>query len=89
MGSVPNCQKEILTHYAIRWFKCKLKLPKKVMLPDWLNMTHALGPAYNEHFDAKKIARCKRVLVVTKLVVAGVLLVVHCSYQDAILSYGR
>ena len=42
MGSVPNCQKEILTHYAIRWFKCKLKLPKKVMLLDWLHMTHTL-----------------------------------------------
>ena len=28
MGSVPNCQKEIPTCYAIRWFKCKLKPPK-------------------------------------------------------------
>ena len=29
MGSVPNCQKEILNCHAIRWFKCKLKPPKK------------------------------------------------------------
>ena len=28
MGSVPNCQKEIPVRDAIRWFKCKLKLPK-------------------------------------------------------------
>ena len=28
MGSVPNCQKEIPTRHAIRWFKCKLKPPK-------------------------------------------------------------
>ena len=28
MGSVPNCQKEIPVHHAIRWFKCKLKPPK-------------------------------------------------------------
>ena len=29
MGSVPHCQKEIPNHHAIRWFKCKLKPPKK------------------------------------------------------------
>ena len=29
MGSVPNCQKEIPACHAIRWFKCKLKPPKK------------------------------------------------------------
>ena len=29
MRSVPNCQKEIANHDAIRWFKCKLKPPKK------------------------------------------------------------
>ena len=29
MGSVPNCQKEIADRYPIRWFKCKLKPPKK------------------------------------------------------------
>ena len=29
MGSVPNCRKEIPNCHAIRWFKCKLKLPKK------------------------------------------------------------
>ena len=29
MGSVPNCQKEIPMRHAIRWFKCKLKTPKK------------------------------------------------------------
>ena len=28
MGSVPNCQKETLTHNSITWVKCKLKLPK-------------------------------------------------------------
>ena len=27
--SVPNSHFEILTQYTIRWFKCKLKLPKK------------------------------------------------------------
>ena len=31
MGSVPNCRKEIPVHDAIRWFKCKLKPPKKQM----------------------------------------------------------
>ena len=29
MGSVPNEQKEILMRDPIRWFKCKLKPPKK------------------------------------------------------------
>ena len=29
MGSVPNCPKEIANRYGIRWFKCKLKPPKK------------------------------------------------------------
>ena len=29
MGSVPNCRKEIPTRHAIRWFRCKLKPPKK------------------------------------------------------------
>ena len=29
MGSVPNCRKEIADRYPIRWFKCKLKPPKK------------------------------------------------------------
>ena len=48
-----------------------------------------LGPAHNEHFDAKKIAHCKQVLIVTELVVAGILLIVHCSSQSAILSNGR
>ena len=28
MESVPNCRKEIVNRYAIRWFKCKLKPPK-------------------------------------------------------------
>ena len=32
MGSVPNCQKEIADRYPIRWFKCKLKPPKKCRL---------------------------------------------------------
>ena len=30
MGSVPNCRKEIANRYGIRWFKCKLKPPKKM-----------------------------------------------------------
>ena len=29
MGSVPNCRKKIANRYGIRWFKCKLKPPKK------------------------------------------------------------
>ena len=29
MGSVPNSRYEISTRYGIRWFKCKLKPPKK------------------------------------------------------------
>ena len=29
MGSVPNSRQEISTRYGIRWFKCKLKPPKK------------------------------------------------------------
>ena len=40
------------------------------VLPD------TLSPAYNEHCDAKESARCSRVVVVTELVVAGILLVV-------------
>ena len=28
MESVPNCWKQIANTYPIRWFKCKLKLPK-------------------------------------------------------------
>ena len=28
-GSVPNVQSKFLTRDAIRWFKCKLKPPKK------------------------------------------------------------
>ena len=31
MESVPNCQKEIANCYGIRWFKCKLKPPKKTV----------------------------------------------------------
>ena len=49
--------------------------------------TYTLSPAYKEHFDAKKSARCSRVLVVTKLIVAGILLIVQCSYQGTILSH--
>ena len=50
----------------------------------WLR---TLSPAYNQHFDAKKSIRYSRLLVVTKLVVAGILLIVHCSYQGTILSH--
>ena len=50
-------------------------------------VVHTLSPAYNELFDAKKSARYSQVLVVTKLVVAGILLVVQCSYQGTILSH--
>ena len=32
MGSVPKCRKEIAAHDPIRWFKCKLKPPKKYHL---------------------------------------------------------
>ena len=32
MGSVPNCRKEIPARHAIRWFKCKLKPPKKLSI---------------------------------------------------------
>ena len=35
-----------------------------------------LSLAYNEHFDAKKSAHYSRVLIVTKLVVAGIF--THC-----------
>ena len=31
MGSVPNCWKQIAVRYPIRWFKCKLKPPKKLV----------------------------------------------------------
>ena len=48
---------------------------------------YTLGPAYNEHFDAKEFTHCKRVLVVTKLAVTGILLIVQSSYQCFILSY--
>ena len=48
---------------------------------------HTLSPAYNELFDAKKSARYSRVLIVTKLVVARILLIVQCSYQGTILSH--
>ena len=46
-----------------------------------------LSPAYNEHCDAKESARCSRVLIVTELVVAGILLIVQCSYWGTILSH--
>ena len=59
-------------------------MPLALMQEDFLVFT--LGPAYNEHFDAKKFTRCKWVLIVTELVVAGILLVVQCSYQLPILS---
>ena len=39
MGSVPNCQKEIADHYPIRWFKCKLKPPKKKKKEKFWNIT--------------------------------------------------
>ena len=32
MRSVPNCRKEIPARHAIRWFKCKLKPPKNVLM---------------------------------------------------------
>ena len=35
MGSVPNCRKEIAMHDPIRWFKCKLKPPKKAHALHW------------------------------------------------------
>ena len=31
-GSVPNDQSSIVMCYAIKWFKCKLKPPKKQMI---------------------------------------------------------
>ena len=50
----------------------------------WLKINCTLGPAYNEHFDAKESAHYKRVLVVTELVLTGFLLVVQYSYQGHI-----
>ena len=44
MGSVPNCQKEIPMHHAIRWFKCKLKPPKN------LKQDHILGLNFQRTF---------------------------------------
>ena len=43
MGSVPNCRKEITMRYSIRWFKCKLKPPKKVSR---IPHTTILNPQY-------------------------------------------
>ena len=44
MGSVPNCQKEIPTCHAIRWFKCKLKPPKNAS-----KILDSVGkPSYNQ-----------------------------------------
>ena len=48
---------------------------------------YTLSPAYNEQCDAKESARCSRVLIVTELVVAGILLAVQCCYLGAILSH--
>ena len=39
MGSVPNCRKEIPNRYGIRWFKCKLKPPKKGITSWWNSNT--------------------------------------------------
>ena len=39
MGSVPNWPKEIADHDPIRWFKCKLKPPKKVLYKASINIT--------------------------------------------------
>ena len=50
-------------------------------------MACTLGPAYNEHFDAKEFTRCKRVLIVTELALTRILLVVQSSYQCLILAY--
>ena len=52
-----------------------------------LSIDSTLSPAYNERCDAKESARCSRVLVVTELVVAGILLTVQCCYLGAILSH--
>ena len=43
MGSVPNCRKEITNRYPIRWFKCKLKPPKKNNLAAQLVRGQILG----------------------------------------------
>ena len=64
--------------------KYEQKFEKKNLLQAKSGVT--LGLAYNKHFDAKKIAHCKWVLVVAELVITGVLLVVQYSYQDVILS---
>ena len=53
----------------------------------WLLVVNEVFDIAVNNFDAKKSARYSWVLIVTKLVVAGILLVVQCSYQGIILSY--
>ena len=43
MGSVPNCRKEIAHRYGIRWFKCKLKPPKKTIYQIYVNIQFNLS----------------------------------------------
>ena len=47
MESVPNCRKEIANCYGIRWFKCKLKLPKNQTNGLRRRLTHKIT-WYNE-----------------------------------------
>ena len=53
MGSVPNCRKEIPMRDAIRWFKCKLKPPKKSVVTgaDVLYLDHM--KFRGDHHDQK------------------------------------
>ena len=57
-GSVPNGQSLFVMRYAIRWFKCKLKPPKKVCLDKTQPVNlEDLGPAARSRYDTGRIGR--------------------------------
>ena len=71
---------------------CWLALDQNIFITSFMGSytywhEDTLSSAYNKLFDAKKSARYSQVIVATKLIVAGVLLIVQCSYQGTILSH--
>ena len=78
---------EVGTEIWHRYFQKPNPINWEVVCSKFDVRTTTLGPAYNEHFDAKEFTHCKWVLVVTELALTRILLVVQSSYQCIILSY--
>ena len=62
-------------------FRVKIRMPLKISIICFMICTITLGPAYNEQIDAKKSTRCRRVLLVTELVVSGT----QCTKSDPVV----